>query len=148
VRLIMAGDGPRKESWRELASSLRVPTEFTGWVDIDDRPRVYGRATLMAVPSLWPEPFGLVGLEAGHLGLPSVAFDVGGIREWLRHGSNGLLVAPADGDQGLGRAIAAVLNSPAERERMGREAFDLSQEMSLAAHVDRLESILLGAAAS
>jgi hypothetical protein len=31
---------------------------------------------------------------------------------------------------------------------MGREAFDLSQEMSLAAHVDRLESILLGAAAS
>ena len=86
VRIIMAGDGPQKDAWRGLASSLGVQLELTGWVGLDARARVYGRGQLVAVPSLWPEPFGLAGLDAASLGRPAVAFDVGGIREWLTDG--------------------------------------------------------------
>ena len=113
VRLIMAGDGPQKEAWRSLAASLGVQVELTGWVAPEDRARVYGRGLLAAVPSLWPEPFGLVGLDAASLGRPAVAFDVGGIKEWLTDGLNGRLVEPTAGEEGLARAIVSLLDEPA-----------------------------------
>jgi glycosyltransferase involved in cell wall biosynthesis len=147
VRLLMAGDGPQKEAWRSLASSLRVELELTGWVARDDRPRVYGRGVLVAVPSLWPEPFGLVGLETASLGRPAIAFDVGGIRDWLTDGWNGRLVDPGAGEEGLASALASLLGNAAERERMGRRALEVSRRMSLAAHIEHLESVL-GQAAS
>jgi glycosyltransferase involved in cell wall biosynthesis len=142
VRIIMAGDGPQKEAWRSLASSLGVPLELMGWVGFEDRARVYARGQLVAVPSLWPEPFGLAGLDAASLGRPAVAFDVGGIREWLADGVNGRLVAPGDGEGGLARAIVAMLREPFERERMGQRALEVARRMSITAHVERLESVL------
>ena len=145
VRLLMAGDGPQKEDWRNLASSLGVQIELTGWVRLEDRARVYARGLFAVVPSLWPEPFGLVGLDTASLGRPSVAFDVGGIGEWLTDGLNGRLVRPDEGEAGLARAIASLLDDPHERERMGQRALDVSHRMSIRAHVDRLEAILGGA---
>jgi glycosyltransferase involved in cell wall biosynthesis len=121
---------------------------MSGWIAREDRARVYGRAVLVAVPSLWPEPFGLVGLDAAALGRPAIAFDVGGIGEWLTDGVNGKLVEPAAGEEGLASALAALLGNPGERERMGRGAFDVSRRMSLAAHIARLESVLSRTAAT
>ena len=68
------------------------------------------RADLLVVPSLWPEPFGLVGLEAARHRLPVAAFAVGGIPDWLRPGVNGYL-APGDPPTpgGLADAIIACL---------------------------------------
>ena len=142
VPIIMAGDGPQREEWQGLARTRGVDADFTGWVEPSERSRLFQRASLLAVPSLWPEPFGLVGLEAAALGLPAVAFDVGGIREWLRHGHNGLLVNPSEGAQGLGAAIAALLASPSDRERMAEGARLVEQTMSRSAHLDRLEPLL------
>ena len=73
-------------------------------------------AVLVAVPSLWPEPFGLVGLDAAALGRPAIAFDVGGIGEWLTDGVNGKLVEPAAGEEGLARRIGG----PAWQRRRAR----------------------------
>ena len=56
-------------------ASLRA--EFTGWVRPSRRTDLMRGADLLAVPSVWPEPFGLVGVEAGCVGLPAAAFDVG-----------------------------------------------------------------------
>lgn len=142
VHLVMAGDGPQKELWRRLAASLGVRLELTGWVTLQDRARVYGRGLFVAVPSLWPEPFGLVGLDAASLGRPAIAFDVGGISDWLSDGVNGRLVQPAAGEEGLAQAMVALLNDSATRERMGQCALDVARRMSVATHVERLESIL------
>ena len=148
IRLLMAGEGPQKEHWRQLASSLDVPADFTGWIRPEDRGRAYARATIVAVPSLWPEPFGLIGLDAGALGKPAVAFDVGGIREWLKDGANGVLVAPASGEQGLAEAITRLLGNRDERARMGCESLRIARQFSVAAHVDRLEKLLQTKAAA
>jgi glycosyltransferase involved in cell wall biosynthesis len=64
-------------------------------------------STLLAVPSLWPEPFGLSGIEAQARGRPVVAFDVGGIPEWI--GDPGML-APRGDVAALARAIERVLD--------------------------------------
>jgi glycosyltransferase involved in cell wall biosynthesis len=147
VRLLLAGEGPQKDEWRRLALSLGVQAELTGWVKLADRARVFSRGQLVAVPSLWPEPFGLIGLDMAALGRPAVAFDVGGIGEWLADTVNGRLVNPASGEAGLARAIAELLNAPAERTRMGMQALEVARRMTVGAHVDRLESVLRDAAA-
>jgi glycosyltransferase involved in cell wall biosynthesis len=98
-----------------------------------------------AMPSLWPEPFGLTGLDAASLGRPAVAFDVGGIREWLDDGVNGRLVAPEAGEDGLARALVSMLDRPDDCTRMGEEALATSRRLTLARHIDRLEGVLRSA---
>jgi glycosyltransferase involved in cell wall biosynthesis len=148
VRLLMAGDGPQAESWRARAAGLGVPLEMPGWVRREDRAGVYARCAIVAMPSLWPEPFGLSGLDAASLGRPAVAFDVGGIREWLVDGANGRLIPPRDGEDGLARGIAALLDRPDERARMGDRALEVARRLSLATHVERLEGVLRRAASA
>ncbi len=120
IRLLMIGDGPQRTAWEQRASRRGVPWTASGWLTGDDRWTALRQATVLALPSTWPEPFGLVGLEAAALGLPAVAFDVGGIREWLRPGVNGHL-APADPPRasGLAAALVRILADPEAVERRG-----------------------------
>src|SRR5207248_708260 len=93
-------------------------------------------------PSTWPEPFGLVGLEAAALGVPAIAFDVGGVREWLRPGETGYLV-PADPPRAsrFAEVLVEALSRPAALVEMGARAVATAREMSLNRHLDRLEEI-------
>jgi glycosyltransferase involved in cell wall biosynthesis len=146
VRLIMAGDGPQRADWQRLARRERIDAEFPGWLDSGRRIALLAQATALAVPSLWPEPFGLVGLEAAARGVPAVAFDTGGIRQWLTHGVSGLLVPPAGSDRAMGAALAAILDDRGLRDRLSRGALATATAMSIDAHVRALESVLVGAA--
>ena len=56
---------------------------------------------------MWSEPFGLVGLEGMAHAKPVVAFDVGGVSDWLVDGENGFLVPRGDVDA-MAAAIKAV----------------------------------------
>ena len=141
IKLTMIGDGPRRPEWEALASGLGVPSVFTGWKSGAERWPLVRGASLVAVPSVWPEPFGLVGLEAGALGVPAVAVDVGGIREWLRDGRNGVTVAAPATPQAFGGALAGVLSDRDRLAALRTGAHQVAREMTLAAHVDRLEEI-------
>jgi glycosyltransferase involved in cell wall biosynthesis len=142
IRLLLMGDGPQRAAWEQRAASRRVPCTSLGWLNGDDRWNALRRATLLALPSSWPEPFGLVGLEAAALGVPAVAFDVGGVREWLRPGVNGLLAA-ADPPRASSFADALVkaLSLGDGLRAMGRRAVEVAREMSLAQHLQRLDAI-------
>jgi glycosyltransferase involved in cell wall biosynthesis len=142
VRLLMAGDGPERARLEALAATLQVDATFTGWVSGDARVDLIRRASVVAVPSLWPEPFGLSGLEAGIHGVPAVAFDVGGIREWLRDGVNGVLVRERGDAIAMGRALAAVLGDAAALRRLGEGATTIARELSIEAHLARIEPAL------
>ncbi len=56
----------------------------------------HGRALGTIVPSVWPEPFGIVIIEALAAGRPVIASDIGGIPEVITDGENGLIVPPGD----------------------------------------------------
>jgi len=107
TRLIVAGDGYHLPECRALAKSLGIEdrVDFLGWIAAHETKGLYRRAGVLAVPSIWPEPFGLIGLEAGRVGCPVVAFDVGGIPEWLGSLVPGTVVPPLD-TQAFASAIA------------------------------------------
>lgn len=78
---------------------------------------LFGAATVFALPSR-QEPFGIVLLEAGALGLPVVASAVGGVPEILDDGVTAHLVPPDDAAS-LARALRAVLSDAGGAQAMG-----------------------------
>jgi glycosyltransferase involved in cell wall biosynthesis len=142
IRLLLIGDGPQRSVWERHASARGVPVSATGWLNGDERWAALRQATLLALPSSWPEPFGLVGLEAAALGIPAVAFDVGGVREWLRPGVNGYL-APGNPPSALALAdiLVEALGDESELKAMAMRAVVVAREMSLDSHLDRLDEI-------
>ena len=128
MHLTLAGDGPERARSEILAHKItatlpNLTFEFTGWIQEARRAELLSMQDLLIVPSVWPEPFGMVGLEAAAYGVPAVAFDVGGIPEWLHDGSNGLLAAAAPPSAaGLADAIVRALRDEAVHRRLGAGA--------------------------
>jgi len=143
LELVMAGDGPQRAPWQRLAASLGVMTRFTGWLDESGMAQEMRGAAVLAVPSLWPEPFGLVGPEAGRFGLPAVAFGVGGIRQWLTDGHNGIVV-PAQPPRARAFADGLVhfFANPAAWPAMRLAAREMAEALSVERHVAALETVL------
>lgn len=107
---------------RRLAAA-RVPdgvVEFTGGVDRRALPALYARAGVCVVPSLY-ENFPYACLEAMAAGCAVVASGVGGIREIITDGADGILVPPARSDA-LAAGLTAVLESPSLARRLGLQA--------------------------
>jgi glycosyltransferase involved in cell wall biosynthesis len=143
LHLTFAGDGPQRASWAALASNLcrdaRIQVEFTGWVGRREIDGMFARSDLMVLPSLWPEPLALVGLEAARHRLPVAAFAVGGVAEWLTPGRNGQL-APGNPPtvEGLTTAIVACLKDPETHARLREGAGHLAPDFSFDTHVELL----------
>jgi glycosyltransferase involved in cell wall biosynthesis len=90
---LILGDGSHRAQCEKLCQKLRLEdrVKFVGHVPHDQMRQYYLEASVLAMPSVWPEPFGMAGPEAMRYGLPVVAFDAGGIKEWLHDGHNGFL---------------------------------------------------------
>lgn len=147
LTLTVAGDGPEKQRLQELAARLGVPTEFAGWVNTERKLELLRETDVLAVPSLWPEPFGLVGIEAGRWGVPAVGYAVGGIPGWLIPGRTGEL-APGDPPtvDGLSAAILRVFSEPDHLARLRQGAWELARQFTLEAHLNKLLPLLEQAA--
>ncbi|MGZ8217937.1 glycosyltransferase family 4 protein [Methylomagnum sp.] len=78
--------------------------EFVGEVNEREKNDLLGNARALLFPIDWPEPFGLVMIEALACGTPVVAFNNGSVPEVLRHGETGFIVNTVD------EAVAAVAN--------------------------------------
>jgi len=143
LTVTIAGDGPQRSEVESLARRLRLSVNFAGWVNSEQRSQLMQEADLLAVPSLWPEPFGLVGIEAGCFGLPAVGFAVGGIPDWLIPGVSGEL-APGDPPsvEGLAEAIWRALRDPDHYQRLRKGAWETAGTFSLERHLSQLEEIL------
>jgi glycosyltransferase involved in cell wall biosynthesis len=145
IGLTMIGDGPERRAWEKHAAEADLPCTFTGWLGDGRRWDLLRGASVVALPSLWPEPFGLVGLEAGALGVPAIAVAAGGVSEWLRPGQNGVAVPPPATPRSFGDALASLLTDAGALSTLRAGAHRVAQEMTVTAHVDRLEKILHGA---
>jgi len=124
-RLDVVGDGPQLEACRDQARRLGLSdrVEFAGWVEHAALRRWIERCAFLVVPSRWPEPFGMVGIEAMSRARAVVGFRSGGIPDWLDDGITGLLAKPGC-RTGLRQALQALIDEPARAQRMGRRALE------------------------
>lgn len=144
LKLTLAGDGPARSQWEQRARQLQeqcdcLDIEFTGWVNDTEREALFTSCDLLVVPSVWPEPFGLVGPEAGLRGIPVAAFDVGGISDWLSNGINGHL---ASGNppkiNGLAEAIIKCLYDPLHYRSLCQKSIEIAFKFNLGNHLNTL----------
>ena len=128
-RLLVAGAGPYEEQARRLAVRLGLQSavSFLGWVSRAETVRLYREASIVVVPPLWPEPLGLVGLEAMACARPVVSFATGGIGEWLSDGETGFLV-PSGDVRALAAAMDHLLADPTTAAAMGHRGREMAQE--------------------
>lgn len=140
---VIAGDGSHRPACerrcRELGLENRV--HFLGYLPQERIVDLYRDASIAVLSSVWPEPFGAVGLEAMRCGLPVVAFDAGGIGEWLLDGVNGFLVPWMDRGIFADR-IQELLKNKSLARQLGRHGRDLAdRRFDFGRYVDGLEGM-------
>ena len=101
----------------------------------------FRRCALAVVPSLWPEPSGLVALEAMGMGKAVIASRTGGLPEIVVGGETGLLVGRDDADE-LRRALESLMADRRLRTRFGEAGRRrVAQHFSADAIVPRYERL-------
>ncbi|MBN8900226.1 MAG: glycosyltransferase family 4 protein, partial [Rhodospirillales bacterium] len=111
--------------------------EFIGEINDAQKPEFLSGAHALLFPIDWPEPFGLVMIEAMACGTPVIAFNRGSVPEVIDHGVTGLIVETEDQavaaiDQ-LGSLDRAVVRATFDRRftsrRMAEDYLDVYQEL-------------------
>jgi glycosyltransferase involved in cell wall biosynthesis len=121
-RLRMVGSG---ELGNDIVNTIRNDylTEFVvleAAVSFDKVPELLRSAYALVVPSRI-EGFSSTILEAAWFGVPAIASDVQGIRDFVRHGETGLLF-PENDAAALAEALQSLSANPALRDELGRKA--------------------------
>ena len=142
VELLVAGEGPEEDSWKQLAKDLGVAhrARFLGNVAYGEIPLWIRAADVFVLNSEY-EGLSHTLLEVQALGTPVVCTNVCGNPEVISDGENGLLVPPGD-DQTLARALEKLLADRALRERLSIRGVELSSRFDRARSFTAVERTL------
>ncbi|MFZ4693671.1 MAG: glycosyltransferase family 4 protein [Verrucomicrobiia bacterium] len=140
---VILGDGNHRGACERLSRRLGISgkVRFAGFLPQPELRGYYAEATAAVIPSVWPEPIATVGLEVMRYGLPVVAFDAGGIRDWLRDGENGFLVPWMD-DAAFADRLGRLLRDKGLARRMGEAGRKIvARDYDFDAYIGRLEDL-------
>ncbi|MCL6105736.1 MAG: glycosyltransferase family 4 protein [Actinobacteria bacterium] len=142
AELLIAGEGSLSAgiAARMRNGPLGKSVKLLGQLSKPELHQWYGRARLLVVPSLWPEPFGRVGPEAMAFGVPVVGSGRGGMSDWLEDGRNGLIADPRDAKKMAG-AIMILLEDETLHREMSLRARASAGRFRLDSYIDKLERL-------
>jgi glycosyltransferase involved in cell wall biosynthesis len=122
LRIAAKADSADAAFYREVMAPLLNggAAELVGEIDDGAKSRFLGDALALLFPIDWPEPFGLVMIEAMACGTPVVAYDRGAVREIVDEGVTGFVLNVGD-EAG---AVEAVRKAARLDRRRIREVFD------------------------
>jgi len=92
--------------------------EYVGEISDEEKDQFLGNAYALLFPIDWPEPFGLVMIEAMACGTPVIAYDGGAVSEVIEEGRTGFIVKEVEG------ATEAVRRVPELSRVRCREVFE------------------------
>jgi len=148
LTVTVAGSGREFDVCDASAQRLRargIQVVLTGWMSPEHCAGLMRTADLLVVPSLWPEPYGLVGLEAAALSVPALAFAVGGIPDWLTDDRTGRLLTASPSAAALARGLEDCVSDRTRLARWGMAAREDADRRTIDRHLDLLDAALASA---
>ncbi len=120
VVLVFVGEGPQQQALEAQARALGIgeAVTFAGYAAQADTPAWYRTADVFALPSDFDNSPNVV-LEAMAAGIPVVATDVGGLRDYITPPDNGILVAKGSRAE-LAAALSLLLDDRPRAAAIGR----------------------------
>jgi glycosyltransferase involved in cell wall biosynthesis len=140
---IILGEGSHRTFCEALARKLGIAhrVTFKGFVPQEQLKEYYRECSVVAVGSVWPEPIATIGLEVMRYALPVVAFDAGGIKDWLYDNVNGFLIPWMD-RAAYARALDRLLQDKELARSMGERGLRIvSEKYDFAGYIDGLENL-------
>lgn len=119
-RYVICGEGPYRQQLEELTDRLGLRDRVTFLGFRRDMDFLLQGADVFVFPSV-REGLGMAALEAMACGIPVIAADNRGTREYMEHGRNGI-VCPAGDERAFARAIRELWENPDRRAAMGENA--------------------------
>lgn len=145
--LQFAGDGPMRDELESSARKLGLggKVSFLGSVEHGSMPALYRAATVVVIPSVSvdgiEEATSIAAIEAMACGKPVIATDIGGLREIIIDGENGLLIPSGDAHS-LAQRIALLIEEPSIAERLAEHAVDhVAGNHALAGWIRRITTV-------
>lgn len=120
VQLLIVGEGRMEKKLAAKTLRLSMGKSVVFISSVADTTRILPIMDLFVMPSL-KEGLGLSLMEAMASGLTVIGSDIGGIKNLIQNGINGLLIKPAD-VSGLSAALLELLKDPAKRAFLGNNA--------------------------
>lgn len=127
ARLVIAGTGDDEGDLRAYVRERAIPdVEFTGRVDDVEKVRLMQAAWVFGMPSS-TEGWGVVVIEANACRTPAIAYNVGGLRDCIKHEETGFLAAS---DVDFADHLTSLLSDSGLRNDMSDRAQDWAQFFS------------------
>lgn len=140
--LSIIGEGVFQKELVALTKNLNLDKKifFIPWQKSENIEKYYQQSDIVIMPSIWPEAFGKVGLEAMSVGRPIIGSRVGGIPEWLEHGKSGYLIKPENSEE-ISKKVLELFSNKKLLGDMGINARKKSEEFRLENHIDNIENL-------
>jgi glycosyltransferase involved in cell wall biosynthesis len=125
VKLIIAGDGPHKESLQELVKKLDIENNvtFAGYVTPDKKKKLLAESNALLFPSVI-EGFGLVMLESFQQKRPVIVSDIPPMSDIIENYKTGLVINPYD-EKVWADAIIWIIKNPQKSKIMGKNGNEI-----------------------
>lgn len=118
----IAGDGPERKNLEAQVKEQNLKNVmFFGFIDDYELVKLYYRADVCVVPSVWDEPLGLVVLEAMATKTPVVVTRKGGIPLAVKDGVNGFFIRPRNSKEIVDK-VSLLLKNESLRKKIGERA--------------------------
>jgi glycosyltransferase involved in cell wall biosynthesis len=139
ARFFLVGEGPLRPALEAQAARLGLGDRFVFSGFVKDVAAALSAFDVSVFPSLW-EGTPLTGFEALAMGKPIVATDADGLLDILTHDRDAVIV-PKRNAGALAAAIVAMMDRPADRERLGAAARRTGQRYDIGAFVRKMERL-------
>jgi len=125
VELLVVGEGPLKNKWKNMCKEKKIKATFYGPIPYSEVPGIHRKAHIFVLPSLIEgHPKALI--EAFASGLPSLGIDSPGIVDVIEHGRNGLIAKNTISS--FAGHLVRLLSDKKLREELGKEARKCAKE--------------------
>lgn len=143
LELHIVGDGPDRTDLENHVRKLNLTESITfhGW--IKDRSKIihtYEEATLLVVPSIWPENLGTVCIESLAVGRPVIGTNVGGIPELVIDGHTGYLV-PVEDSVAIANKILEIVNDRQLLTRLSEESSKYAKKFGIESFAGKITNL-------